>query len=135
PYYYLTTDERIGDIMRATTRTDEALARFDPMRIASPQIPGEPQFAVRMRVGPDWFALAGNWMTEWERTGDKKWRDRILAGVDSIMAMPYWLQSGQLNGLNPDLKTGGIGPLNGGGSMTVGQAVATGKLMPMRHPL
>ena len=41
-----------------------------------------------MRIGPDWFALAGNWMTEWERTGETKWRDRILAGVDSIMAMP-----------------------------------------------
>jgi hypothetical protein len=134
-YYYLTTDERTGDIMHLTTKSDEAAVRYDPMREAEPPVPGEPVFPGRIRIGPDWFALAGNWMTEWERTGDNRWRDRILAGVDSIMAMPYWLQSGQLNGLNPDLKTKAIGPLKGGGSMTVGYDVATGKLMPMRDPL
>jgi hypothetical protein len=136
PYYYLTTDERIGDIMHATIHTDESVARYDPMRLASPQIPGEPQFAARMRIGPDWFALAGNWMTEWERTGDTKWRDRILAGVDSIMAMPYWLQTGQRSGLNPDLPGGGIGPLRGGGgTQIVGYDLATGKLTAIRDPL
>ena len=102
-----------------TVHTDEAIARFDPMRIASPQIPGEPQFAVRMRIGPDWFALAGNWMTEWERTAETKWRDRILAGVDSIMAMTFWLQTGQHSGLNPDIPGGAIGPLRGGGGAQV----------------
>ena len=101
--------------MRLVVHTDDAIAKFDPMRIASPQIPGEPQFAVRMRIGPDWFALAGNWMTEWERTEYKKWRDRILAGVDSILAMEYWLQTGQQSGLNPDIPGGAIGPLRGGG--------------------
>ncbi len=136
PYYYLTTDERIGDIMRLTVHTDEAIARFDPMRIASPPIPGEPQFAVRMRIGPDWFALAGNWMTEWERTAETKWRDRILAGVDSIMAMSFWLQTGQRSGLNPDIPGGAIGPLRGGGgAQVVGYDMATGKLTAIRDPL
>ena len=136
PFYYLTTDERTGDIMRLMVHTDAAIARLDPMRIASPQIPGEPQFAVRMRIGPDWFALAGNWMTEWERTEDPKWRDRILAGVNSIMAMPFWLQTGQQNGLNPDLPGGAIGPLRGGGgAQVVGYDPATGKLTAIRDPL
>ena len=136
PYYYLTTDERIGDIMRATAHADAAIAKYDPMRIAAPQVPGEPQFAARIRIGPDWFALAGNWMTEWERTEDTKWRDRILAGVDSILAMPYWLQTGQRNGLNPDLPGGVIGPLRGGGgAQVVGYDLATGKLTAIRDPL
>jgi len=136
PFYYLTTDERTGDIMRATLHTDEAAGRFDPMRLASPQIPGEPQFAARIRIGPDWFSFASNWMTEWERTGETKWRDRILAGVDSIMAMPYWLQTGQKNGLNPDLGDGKIGPLRGGGgAQVVGYDLATGKLTAIRDPL
>jgi hypothetical protein len=136
PYYYLTTDERTGDIMRATLHSDEAAGRFDPMRIASPQIPGEPQFAARIRIGPDWFSFASNWMTEWERTGDTRWRDRILNGVDSIMAMPYWLQTGQRNGLNPDLPGGAIGPLRGGGgAQVVGYDIATGKLTAIRDPL
>ena len=77
----------------------------------------EKKFPARIRGGPDWFAFVSNWMTEWERTGDKKWRDRIVAGVDSIMAMPFWLQTGQKHGLNPDLPGGGIGPLKGGRSI------------------
>ena len=134
-FYYLTTDERTGDLMREMLRSDIAVAKLDPMREAEPQIPGEPQFAARIRLGPDWFALAGNWMTEWERTGDTKWRDRILAGVDSIVKMDYWLESGQLNGLNPDLPGGGIGKLKGGGAQTVGYDLATGKLTPIRDPV
>lgn len=136
PYYYLTTDERTGDIMDLMTGVEKAIAKFDPMRIASPQIPGEPQFEMRLRIGPDWFALAGNWMTAWERTGDVRWRDRIINGVDSIMAMPYWLQTGQRNGLNPDIPGGAIGPLRGGGgAQVVGFDIATGKLTPIRDPL
>lgn len=135
PYYYLTTDERTGDLMRETLKSDVAAAKYDPMRVAAPQIPGEPQFAARIRIGPDWFALAGNWMTEWERTGDVRWRDRILAGVDSIVAMPFWLQTGQLHGLNPDLPGGGIGKLKGGGAQIVGLDLATGKLTAIRDPL
>ncbi|MDR0353984.1 MAG: Tat pathway signal sequence domain protein [Opitutaceae bacterium] len=134
-FYYLTADERTGDIMRMATKADESVARYDPMRLAQPQVPGEPEFASRIRIGPDWFVLAGNWMTEWERTGDTRWLDRILAGVDSIMAMPYWIQTGQRNGLNPDILTGKIGPLKGGGSMTVGYDIATGKLTPIRDPI
>ena len=134
-YYYLTTDERTGDIMRDELRADLAAARYDPMREAEPQVPGEPVYPARIRIGPDWFAFAGNWMTEWERTGDVRWRDRILAGVDSILAMPYWLESGQRNGLNPDLRSGGIGPLKGGGAQLVGYDAATGKLTAIRDPL
>ena len=135
PYYYLTTDERTGDLMSETLTSDVAAAKFDPMRLAAPQIPGEPQYATRIRIGPDWFAFAGNWMTAWERTGDKKWLDRITAGVDSIMGMPYWLQTGQRNGLNPDLPGGGIGPLKGGGAQLVALDIPTGKLTAIRDPL
>ena len=135
PFYYLTTDERTGDLMRETLVSDVAAAKFDPMRLAAPPVPGEPVFESRIRIGPDWFAFAGNWMTEWERTGDNRWRDRILAGVDSILAMPYWLQTGQLHGLNPDLPGGGIGKLKGGGAQIVGYDRATGKLTAIRDPL
>jgi hypothetical protein len=135
PFYYLTTDERTGDLMRETLQSEYSASRYDPMRIAAPQVPGEPQFASRIRIGPDWFAFAGNWMTEWERTGEARWRDRILAGVDSILAMPFWLQTGQLHGLNPDLPGGGIGKLKGGGAQIVGLDLKTGRLTAIRDPL
>ena len=72
---------------------------------------------------------------EWERTGDKQWVDRINLGMDSILAMPYWIRSGVLNGRNPHLGGGQIGPLKGGGSMTVGYDPATGKLTPILDPI
>ncbi|MEO6569360.1 MAG: Tat pathway signal sequence domain protein [Opitutaceae bacterium] len=140
PYYYLTTDERTGDIMREQLISDVTATRYDPMRLAQPTLPQDPKFPGRIRIGPDWLALAGNWMTEWERTGDTKWRDKILAGVDSILAMKYWMKSGVFNGLNPDLPKNAdgkpqIGPLKGGGSMTVGYDPATGKLFPIPDPI
>jgi hypothetical protein len=59
-----------------------------------------------VRGGPDWLAFVGNWMTEWERTGDTKYRDKILAGMDSIAKMPFGFLTGpnQLYGYDP--KTG-----------------------------
>ena len=95
-YYYLTTDERVGDIMREMTTADYAATALDPMRLAQPATEAEKKIAPgRVRLGPDWLGFVGNWMTEWERTGDPKWRDKILAGVDSLAAMPLGMKSGK----------------------------------------
>src|ERR1039457_3393698 len=104
-HYYLTTDERTGDLMRAVVNSDYKATEIDPMRLASPLAKPLP-YPGRVRGGPDWLAFAGNWMTEWERTGDTKWRDKIVAGMDSIAAMPFGFLTGpnQLYGYDP--KTG-----------------------------
>ncbi|MES1194622.1 MAG: hypothetical protein ABUL65_01925, partial [Opitutus sp.] len=34
----------------------------------------------------EWISYSVNWMTEWERTGDVIWRDRVLAGMKNIVA-------------------------------------------------
>src|SRR6185369_17594668 len=60
--------------------------------------------SARVRGGPDWLAFAGNWMTEWERTGNTKYRDKIIAGLDSIAKMPFGFLTGgpnQLYGYDP----------------------------------
>jgi hypothetical protein len=42
-FYYLTTDERIGDIMHMVAESAGiAVGRYDPMREAEPRMPGEP---------------------------------------------------------------------------------------------
>jgi hypothetical protein len=121
PFYYLTTDERTGDIIGESAEfAPLSVANFDPMREAEPKMPGEPP--VRIRIGPDWFALAGNWMAEWERTGDKHWHELILAGVDSILAMPYGLETGK-----PEANSKAL-------AATVGFDPATGKLTPIPNP-
>jgi hypothetical protein len=105
-FYYLTTDERTGDLMHEVANTDFRTLDFDPMRLAQPPTEAEKKYPARVRVGPDWLAFIGNWMTEWERTGDTKWRDKIAAGVDSMLAMPYWMRSGQNLVMGYDPKTG-----------------------------
>jgi hypothetical protein len=102
-YYYLTSDERTGDVMREALQAAQSVIAFDPMREADPPRPGDEKFVARVRSGPDWLALAGNWMTEWERTGDKQWRDKILAGMQSMEAMPHGFRTGRnlLMGFDP----------------------------------
>ncbi len=93
--YYLTADERMGDIMHEVRDADQLLYSLDPMRLAQPRSDRYPCTApARLRVGPDWMAYAGNWFTEWERTGNIKYRDKILAGMNSISALPHGLFSG-----------------------------------------
>lgn len=93
--YYLTADERMGDIIHEVTESDQLLYTLDPMRLAQPRSARYPCTApARLRVGPDWLAYAGNWFTEWERTGNTKYRDKILAGMRSIAALPHGLFSG-----------------------------------------
>lgn len=93
--YYLTADERMGDVMREVKDADRLLYTLDPMRLAQPRSDRFPCSApARLRVGPDWMAYAANWFTEWERTGDTIYRDKILAGMTSIAALPHGLFSG-----------------------------------------
>ncbi len=66
-YYYLTADERTGDIMHEVADADTLLYTLDPMRLAQPRELYPCTAPARLRIGPDWFAYAGNWMTEWER--------------------------------------------------------------------
>jgi hypothetical protein len=62
-------------------------------------------------------------MTAWERTNNTKWRDLNLAGVDSIVAIPYGLETGK--------------PYDNskGKAAIVGFDNATGKLTPIPNPV
>lgn len=93
-YYYLTTDERSGDLMTEVKDADHKLYELDPMRLAQPRSEYPCTAPARLRIGPDWLAYAGNWMTEWERTGNTAYRDKIIAGMRSISALPNRLFTG-----------------------------------------
>lgn len=101
-YYYLTTDERTGELMRDVVNVDEKMTEIDPLRLILPKS----KYPTHARIGPDWLALVGNWMTEWERTGDTQWRDKILRGVKSFTTMPYGFFSGKEGAFGYDPKTG-----------------------------
>ncbi len=69
--------------------------------------PDMPDGVIEMSFGTVWCSLAAAWLTEWERTGDRRWRDRLIAGMDSIGRLkngwiagsaPYDLASGRFVG-------------------------------------
>ncbi len=103
-YYYLTGDERVGDLMRDLLLSDQTLAHVEIGR----KVPGAerkrlPDGVIEMTFGTTWCAVASSWLAEWERTGERKWRDRLLAGMTSIGGLQY----GWLTGTAPfDLSTG-----------------------------
>ncbi|HEY8993492.1 MAG TPA: Tat pathway signal sequence domain protein [Lacunisphaera sp.] len=95
-YYYLTGDERVGDLMREQVEAGRALLKFPPGRKLAfanergDQSRGTPTApdSVGASMGTDWGSLAGAWLTEWERTGDPRMRDRLLASMRTLGAQP-----------------------------------------------
>ena len=96
-YYYLTADERVGDLMREQIEAARALAMIQANRkVARDRVtPPDPNATeVYAGFGTDWGSLAAAWLTEWERTGSPVMRDRLLASMTSIAAQPRGFFSG-----------------------------------------
>ena len=93
-YYYLTADERAGDLITEVRDAEQKLYTLDPMRLAQPRDKFPCTAPARIRIGPDWLAYAGNWLAEWERTSDTDYRDKILAGMNSISSFNDGLFTG-----------------------------------------
>ena len=110
-YYYLTADERVGDLMREQIDAARTLLDVPPGRkLAFADVQGDLDRAkttddnhVGMSVGTDWGSAAGAWLTEWERTGDVRMRDRLLASMRTIGQQPNGFFS---TGLVMNLDTG-----------------------------
>lgn len=110
-YYFLTGDERVGDLMREQLEAARTLVSVPPTRkLASADTPGDlarPQPGDGQRVGvgfgTDWGSLAGAWFTEWERTGSELMKTRLLNGMRTIGAQPHGFFS---SGVTMSLDTG-----------------------------
>jgi hypothetical protein len=97
-YYYLTGDERVGDLMREQIEGAKALVDIQPGRklptrrnaSESPVVAQQGATAsANIGFGTDWGALAAAWLTEWERTGDPKIHERLLNSMRTIAAQPH----------------------------------------------
>ena len=96
-YYYLTGDERTGDLMRAQVEAGRALLRVPPGRkLASANNAGDLDRgattgveSVGLSFGTDWGSLAGAWLTEWERTGSPLMKERLMNGMRTIGTQPH----------------------------------------------
>ncbi|SFM92661.1 hypothetical protein SAMN05428949_1343 [Chitinophaga sp. YR627] len=87
-YYYLTADERIGDLMHAEIDAADTLRTIVPGRKIGQQ-QGDPDGKYAgVSFGTDWGSLAAAWLTEWERSGNKTAKERLLNSMQTIAAQP-----------------------------------------------
>lgn len=88
-HYYLTTDERTGDVMQEMVDASRQLAlvnarrkvMFDSKKSKEFFEPGE---GCRISIGTDYGATLANWLTAWERTGDpevKGWIENSMRAI------------------------------------------------------
>lgn len=101
-YYYLTADERVGDLMREQLNADRTLRDVVPGRKIGQKAARGEGFA-SISFGTDWGALAAAWFTEWERTGDKQIMNKLLNSMRTIALQPHGFFTG---GAEMELSTG-----------------------------
>jgi YetA-like protein len=92
-YYFLTGDERVGDLMHEQVEAARTLRRIQPGRKLPEQSGRQPVdpdgIYAYLGFGTDWGSLASAWLTEWERSGDPHSRERLIASMRSIGAQPH----------------------------------------------
>jgi len=95
-YYYLTADERVGDLMREQVDADRTLRTVIPGRKIGQVAPeNDPKGELAsISFGTDWGALAAAWLTEWERTGNEKIRTKLLNSMRTIAGQPHGFFTG-----------------------------------------
>ncbi len=117
-YYYLTGDERFGDLMREQIEGGRALLRIPPGRklhAAARQGDLDRGAAasaddVGLSIGTDWGSIAGAWLTEWERTGNATMRDRLQTSMRTLGALPHGFFTAALS---MNLNTGAFSSVGG----------------------
>lgn len=91
-YYYLTGDRRLEDIFWELKDNELSFLEKDPLGDFYEK--EKMVYPSHARSGPDWSSLCANWMTQWERFQDTKYRDKITVGIEDIKKAPLKLISG-----------------------------------------
>jgi hypothetical protein len=102
-FYYLTADERTGDLLDEQSAPEETFLVIDPNRKVRQDGYVPDPAALSIGLGTDWGALAAAWLTRWERHGDERARDRLVGTMTDIGALPNGFLTGEAR---LDLATG-----------------------------
>lgn len=102
-YYYLTADERTGDLLREQVEAVRTLKDVPPLRKRLQEPLKEETDKVLVGFGTDWGAIAAAWFTEWERTLDTNILTRLKTSLSTIASQ---LQGFFTGGSYLDVNTG-----------------------------
>lgn len=95
-YYYLTADERVGDLMREQVNADRTLRTIIPGRKIGQKAPeSDPKGELAsVSFGTDWGALSAAWLTEWERTENPQVKAKLLNSMRTIAEQAHGFLTG-----------------------------------------
>jgi YetA-like protein len=109
-YYYLTADERTGDLLSELVESEQTFLVLDPLRKIRTEPYTPDPHALSIGLGTDWSGLAAAWLTEWERHGPRAaaCRAKLAGTMATIGAMPNGFVTGSGS---YDLDTGRLAPV------------------------
>jgi len=91
-YYYMTGDHRMGEIFEEWKDNEMTFLAKNPLEAFYDR--EQMVYPSHARSGPDWSSLCANWMTQWERFNDGKYKEKIVTGIEDIKRAPLKLVSG-----------------------------------------
>ncbi|MFC7530919.1 hypothetical protein [Actinoplanes sp. GCM10030250] len=121
-YYFLTADERVGDLLHDLVDADRTFLVLDPTRKIRTEPYTPDPHALSVGTGTDWGSLALAWLTEWERGGDPVAKQKLLESARTLAAMPngfiqgsglYDLDTGRFAPAEPKVSVGSLGAVFG----------------------
>ncbi len=86
-YYFLTADERIGDLMNEQLNAHKSLYNIPPLRKRA-DVDVSDSTMVELSFGTDWGSIASAWLSDWERSGSKTSYNRLVNSMTSIAKQP-----------------------------------------------
>ncbi|KAL5323830.1 hypothetical protein ACEPPN_008372 [Leptodophora sp. 'Broadleaf-Isolate-01'] len=100
-YYFLTGDERIGDLISELSTCQDALLTLDAHRKVQAKDNIPPGFAMA-NIGLDCGPLMSNWLTVWERRAEgwERCRDLLMKLLQGITVLPHGIGNNAML-LNP----------------------------------
>ncbi|MBN1172469.1 MAG: hypothetical protein JXA67_09870, partial [Micromonosporaceae bacterium] len=106
-YYFLTADERTGDLLSELAEAERTFLALDPIRKIRDGVYTPDPHTLAVGLGTDWGALVAAWLAQWERAGDVAAREKLLGTMRDIGDLPWGFLTGEAL---LDLGTGRLAP-------------------------
>lgn len=96
-FYFLTADERTGDLMHDLAESEKTFLVLDPIRKIRTEPYTPDPAALAIGLGTSWSGLAAAWFTEWERGGPlaEACKNKLLGTMETIAALPNGFIQGE----------------------------------------
>ena len=94
-FYFLTADERTGELLDEVAASEESLLRVDATRKVREDVYRPDRRALAIGLGTDLGALLGAWLTAWERHGDPDAEQKLRSALRGIGELPQGFFTGE----------------------------------------